>query len=90
MLIARDEEILPAHLKIHFNGRSNSGHIGLFHDSAAVLLVDGKIVAAAQEERFSRIKNDDAFPINAIFYVLEEGGIPYENLLGSPILKNPC
>lgn len=46
-----------------------------FHDSAAVLIVDGTIVAAAQEERFTRIKNDSSFPINAIEYVLNEGSI---------------
>jgi len=39
-----------------------------YHDSAAALLVDGKIVAAAQEERFSRRKHDPNFPGNAISY----------------------
>lgn len=43
-----------------------------FHDSAAALLVDGKLVAAAQEERFTRVKNDASFPTNAIAYVLRE------------------
>lgn len=42
-----------------------------FHDSAAALVVDGQIVAAAQEERFSRIKNDSSFPYQAINYCLE-------------------
>lgn len=46
------------------------GFSGLYHDSAAALLEDGKIVAAVQEERFTRIKNDAAFPINAIKYCL--------------------
>lgn len=46
-----------------------------FHDSAAVLLYGETVVAAAQEERFSRKKNDDAFPLNAIKYVLQECGI---------------
>jgi carbamoyltransferase len=46
-----------------------------FHDSAAVLLVDGELVAAAQEERFSRIKNDASFPARAIQYVLDEAGL---------------
>ncbi|ACS78671.1 carbamoyltransferase family protein [Maridesulfovibrio salexigens] len=45
-----------------------------YHDSAAVIMVDGEIVAAAQEERFTRIKHDESFPINAIKYVLEESG----------------
>lgn len=65
------------------------GISAFFHDSAAVLLVDGKIVAAAQEERFSRIKNDDSFPINAIHYVLEEGEIPYEKLTGIAYFEKP-
>jgi len=43
-----------------------------YHDSAAVILVDGAIVAAAQEERFSRKKHDSTFPMNAIKYVLTE------------------
>ncbi|SDD34767.1 carbamoyltransferase [Mucilaginibacter pineti] len=46
-----------------------------FHDSAACLLKDDTIIAAAQEERFSRIKNDEAFPIQAITYCLREAGI---------------
>ena len=46
-----------------------------YHDSAAVLLVDGKIFAAAQEERFTRKKHDSGFPSNAAAYVLNEAGI---------------
>jgi carbamoyltransferase len=46
-----------------------------YHDSAAVLLTDGVITAAAQEERFTRKKHDPGFPTNAIQYCLEEGGI---------------
>ena len=46
-----------------------------FHDSAAVLLCDGKIVAAAQEERFTRVKHDAGFPSNATRYCLDEAGI---------------
>ena len=42
-----------------------------YHDSAAALLVDGEIVAAAQEERFTRIKHDSEFPIHAIQKCLE-------------------
>ena len=57
---------------------SGSSHIlgisAFYHDSAAALLVDGKIVAAAQEERFTRKKYDHSFPINAIEYCLSEGG----------------
>ncbi|MEO8277834.1 MAG: carbamoyltransferase N-terminal domain-containing protein, partial [Thermoanaerobaculia bacterium] len=46
-----------------------------YHDSAACLVVDGEIVAAAQEERFTRRKHDAAFPRNAARYCLAEGGI---------------
>ena len=46
-----------------------------YHDSAAALIQDGKIVAAAQEERFSRKKHDARFPEGAISSCLEQGGI---------------
>lgn len=46
-----------------------------FHDSAASIIVDGKIVAAAQEERFTRHKHDASFPANALRYVLAEAGV---------------
>lgn len=51
------------------------GISAFYHDSAAALLVDGKIIAAAQEERFTRKKHDAGFPENAIAYALEEGGL---------------
>lgn len=51
-----------------------------YHDSAAVLLVDGRIVAAAHEERFTRKKHDPAFPAQAVQYVLAEGGIRLEDI----------
>ena len=51
------------------------GISAFYHDSAAAVIVDGKITAAAQEERFSRKKHDARFPINAIKYVLEENRI---------------
>ncbi len=51
------------------------GISAFYHDSAAALIQDGKIIAAAQEERFSRTKHDSRFPKNAISYVLEEGKI---------------
>jgi len=47
------------------------GISSFYHDSAAALIVDGKVIAAAQEERFSRIKHDPSFPVNAIKYCLE-------------------
>ena len=46
-----------------------------YHDSAACLLIDGKIVSAAQEERFTRIKHDENFPVNAITFILKENKI---------------
>lgn len=46
-----------------------------YHDSAAALLRDGEIVAAAQEERFTRVKHDSNFPQNAVEYCLKEAGI---------------
>ncbi|MCB1232459.1 MAG: carbamoyltransferase [Verrucomicrobiae bacterium] len=51
-----------------------------YHDSAAALVKDGDTVAAAQEERFTRIKHDYHFPENAARYCLEEAGIAIENL----------
>src|SRR5450830_703551 len=49
------------------------GISAFYHDSAAALLIDGKLVAAAQEERFSRTKHDARFPKSAIAYCLQEG-----------------
>lgn len=51
-----------------------------YHDSAATLLKDGELVAAAEEERFTRIKHDFSFPYNAIRFCLEYGGIKGEDL----------
>jgi len=51
-----------------------------YHDSAAALVVDGRIAAAAQEERFSRKKHDAGFPENAIRYCLEAGGTTLADL----------
>jgi carbamoyltransferase len=51
------------------------GISAFYHDSAAALVVDGDIVAAAQEERFTREKHDPGFPANAIAYCLKEGGL---------------
>jgi carbamoyltransferase len=63
-----------------------------YHDSAACLLRDGEIVAAAQEERFTRIKGDAAFPRRAVDYCLKTGGVQMEDVkyLGfydKPLLK---
>ncbi|MDJ0819830.1 MAG: carbamoyltransferase [Desulfobacterales bacterium] len=51
-----------------------------YHDSAACFVRDGKIIAAAQEERFTRKKHDPRFPKNAINYCLEEAGIQIQDL----------
>ncbi len=56
------------------------GISAFYHDSAAALVVDGEIVAAAQEERFSRKKHDARFPRNAVRYCLEEGRIDAREL----------
>ena len=46
-----------------------------YHDSAAALLQDGELVAAAQEERFTRKKHDPGFPVNAVSYCLQHAGV---------------
>jgi carbamoyltransferase len=56
------------------------GISAFYHDSAAALVVDGRIVAAAQEERFTRKKHDPSFPARAIAYCLEEGGLRPDQL----------
>ncbi len=56
------------------------GISAFYHDSAACLLDDGRIVAAAQEERFTRKKHDQAFPARAVRYCLETGGITVKDL----------
>ncbi|MCV5090735.1 hypothetical protein OFC13_29335, partial [Escherichia coli] len=68
------------------------GISAFYHDSAAALIVDGDIIAAAQEERFTRIKHDYNFPAKAIEYCLSEAGIGPENLdavvfYDKPLLK---
>ena len=52
--------------------RSILGISAFYHDSAAALIIDGKIIAAAQEERFTRKKHDSSYPYNSIKYVLNE------------------
>ena len=51
------------------------GISAFYHDSAAALVVDGRIVAAAQEERFTRRKHDAGFPAHAVAYCLREAGL---------------
>jgi len=68
------------------------GISAFYHDSAAALVVDGRIVAAAQEERFTRKKHDQSFPANAVDYCLAAGGIEagdldYVGFYDKPLLK---
>ena len=56
------------------------GISAFYHDSAAALIVDGKIIAAAQEERFTRIKHDSSYPTNAIKFVLQFAKIDLKNI----------
>ena len=51
------------------------GISAFYHDSAAAIIIDGNIIAAAQEERFSRKKHDSRYPFNAVKYVLEESNL---------------
>ncbi len=56
------------------------GLSAFYHDSAAALVVDGRIAAAAQEERFTRKKHDERFPAHAIQYCLDEAGITLDDV----------
>ena len=60
-----------------------------YHDSAAALLVDGRIVAAAQEERFTRRRHDASFPLNACRFVLEESGVAFDELSAVAFYDKP-
>ena len=68
------------------------GISAFYHDSAACLVADGEIIAAAQEERFTRIKHDHNFPVHAARYCLQEAGITAEQIdfvafYDKPLLK---
>ena len=68
------------------------GISAFYHDAAAAITVDGKIIAAAQEERFTRDKHTADFPVNAITYCLEEAGLAIDELdavvfYDKPLLK---
>ena len=52
-----------------------------FHDAAAVLIEDGVLLAAAEEERFSRKKHDFRFPVNAIRFCMNQGGFSESDIL---------
>ncbi len=68
------------------------GISAFYHDSAAAIVVDGKLIAAAQEERFTRIKHTEVFPGNAVKFCLEEAGLTIDELdavvfYDKPLLK---
>jgi carbamoyltransferase len=70
-------------MALPFSGARMTAILGIsafYHDSAAALVVDGEIVAAAQEERFTRIKQDAGFPVKAIQYCLAEASLQPEDL----------
>ena len=57
------------------------GISAFYHDSAAAVIVDGEIIAAAQEERFTRKKHDASYPKNAINYVLKEASLKLNEVI---------
>ena len=68
------------------------GISAFYHDSAAALIKNGKIIAAVQEERFSRKKHDASYPFHSVEYVLKEAGlklseIDYVSFYEKPFLK---
>ena len=68
------------------------GISAFYHDSAAAITQNGEIIAAAQEERFTRIKHDPGFPTNAVKYCLQEAGLRLDQLdaivfYDKPLLK---
>lgn len=60
-----------------------------YHDSASAILIDGKIIAAAQEERFTRKKHDSTFPGNALAYCIKEAGIAPEEVSAIIFYEKP-
>lgn len=65
------------------------GLSAFYHDSAACFVRDGEIVAAAQEERFTRIKGDASFPANAVAYCLKAGGVAVDQLDAVAFYEKP-
>ncbi len=61
-----------------------------YHDAAAALVADGRIVAAAEEERFTRVKGDASFPQHAIDFCLRAAGIPAQALDYAFFTKSRC
>ena len=65
------------------------GISALYHDSACALVCDGEIIAAAQEERFTRKKHDKRLPVNAIKFCLSVGNVKYNELDAVVYYDNP-
>jgi carbamoyltransferase len=65
------------------------GISAFYHDSAAALIKDGQVIAAAQEERFSRKKHDAGFPVHAITYCLSEAGISLSDVAHVAFYEKP-
>src|SRR6478736_10224442 len=82
-------------MRCGISARSMTAILGIsayYHDSAAALVIDGRIAAAAQEERLTRKKHDDTFPAQSIEYCLAESGISpadldYVGFYDKPLLK---
>ena len=77
-------ETTPALMTTYILGIS-----AFYHDSAACLVRDGEIVAAAQEERFTRIKHDPAFPANAVHFCMQQAGIGAKDLTCAAFYDKP-
>lgn len=65
------------------------GISAFYHDSAACLIQDGRIIAAAQEERFTRKKHDDSFPTHAVAYCLKQAGITMKDVTHVAFYEKP-
>ena len=65
------------------------GISAFYHDSAACLVRNGQIIAAAQEERFTRKKHDESFPSNAVNFCLKEAGIGIKDLTYVAFYEKP-
>ncbi|MFF6791198.1 carbamoyltransferase [Streptomyces filamentosus] len=65
------------------------GISAFYHDSAAALIADGRPLAAAQEERFTRVRHDSSFPANAVRYCLEEAGATLDDVAAVAYYEDP-
>jgi carbamoyltransferase len=95
-MISHDNSNGNGQLGAKLSRRAKKGHLNVigisagYHDSACTLLQDGVIVAAAQEERFSRVKNDRSWPVKAFLYCLKEGGITIADVDCIGYYEDPC